>query len=118
VRTKRARKKKLTVAFHFQFGNRAGWDCESCRRNGLEEKRRCGFLPSGRRGTPKIVWARRDARTEECPTSFITGDSLALVEEFFVRRRLGIPYSIDMEARKTDAFLILRDKMESEERNG
>ena len=43
---------------------------------------------------------------------------MALLEEYFVRRRLGIPDSMDMEARKTDAFLILRDQMKGEERNG
>jgi hypothetical protein len=64
------------------------------------------------------VWARKNASADECPTSFVTGDSLALVEEFFVRRRLGIQQSVDMQARKTDAFLILQDEMESEERDG
>jgi hypothetical protein len=48
----------------------------------------------------------------------VTGESLALVEEFFVRRRLGIEDSIELEARKVDAFLILRDEMEREERDG
>jgi hypothetical protein len=123
VRSERARKKKLIVAFHFQSANarfvgRAGWDCESCRRNGLEVKRRCGFLPLKERGEPRIVWGRGQVQSQECPKSFITGDSLALLEEYFVRRRLGIPESLETEARKTDAFLILRDLMESEERNG
>ncbi len=56
--------------------------------------------------------------SEECPKSFVTGDSLALIEEFFVRRRLGIPESTETEARKIDAFVILRDLMEREERDG
>jgi hypothetical protein len=47
----------------------------------------------------------------------VTGHSLALVEEFLVRRRLGIQDSLDMPARKVDAFLILRDEMEREERD-
>jgi hypothetical protein len=118
VRAGRERKKKLTVAFHFQFSNRAGWNCDSCRQNGLETKRRCGFLPDEKRGEPRIVWGRKQTQSEECPKSFATGESLALVEEFFVRRRLGIGDSIDMEARKVDAFLILRDEMEREERDG
>jgi hypothetical protein len=123
VRVERARKKKLIVAFHFQLANaefagRAGWDCESCRRNGLEVKRRCGFLPEERRGEPRIVWGRRQVQSQECPKSFVTGDSIALLEEYFVRRRLGISDSMETEARKTDAFLILRDLMEWEERNG
>jgi len=81
-------------------------------------KRRCGFLPEEQRGEARTVWGRRQVQSQECPKSFVTGDSMALLEEYFVRRRLGIPDSIDTEARKTDAFLILRDQMEGEERNG
>ncbi len=43
---------------------------------------------------------------------------MALLEEFFVGRRLSIPDSLDTEARKADAFVILRDLMEREERDG
>lgn len=118
MRAGRERKKKLTVAFHFQFSNRAGWNCESCRQNGLETKRRCGFLLHEKRGEPRVVWGRKLTQSEECPKSFVTGESLALLEEFFVRRRLGIEDSTGMEARKVDAFLILRDEMEREERDG
>lgn len=98
--------------------NRAGWNCDSCRRHGLEAKRRCGFLPEARRGESRIVWGRKHIHTEECPKSLVTGESLALLEEFFVRRRLGMDYSPEIEARKVDAFLILRDEMEREERDG
>ena len=121
------RKKKLIVAFHFVTANQqsagisagqAGWNCGNCRENGLETKRRCGFLPEEKRGEPRIVWGRKQTQAEECPKSLITGASLALLEEFFVRRRLGIPDSLEMEARKVDAFLILRDEMEREERDG
>jgi hypothetical protein len=111
-------KKKLIVAFHFQFANRAGWDCDACRKNGLEAKRRCGFLPAENRAEPRAVWGRKRARTEECPKSFVTGESLALLEEFFVRRRLGMADGMDTPARKVDAFLILREEMEREEKDG
>ena len=127
------RKKKLIVAFHFvtanrQFvgisGDRAGWNCGSCRQHGLEIKRRCGFLPEEKRGEPRTVWGRGQTQTDECPKSLVTGKSLALIEEFFVRLRLGMSYSpgmqdlLEMEARKVDAFLILRDEIEREERDG
>ena len=55
---------------------------------------------------------------DECPKSLVTGESLSLLEEFFVRRRLEIPDSLDLEARKVEAFLILRDLMEKEQRSG
>jgi hypothetical protein len=48
----------------------------------------------------------------------VTGDSLALLEKFFVRMRLGIPDSMNTAAREIDAFLILRDELEREQRNG
>jgi hypothetical protein len=122
VRSQRTRKKKLIVAFHFQAatverGGRTGWDCENCRRNGLERKRRCGFLPAELRGEPRIVWGRRQMRIEECPKSFITAESLAAIEEYFVTRQLGIPDSLDTEARKVDAFLLLKDLIVKEERD-
>ncbi len=123
MRVGRERKKKLIVAFHFtvanrESANRAGWNCESCRQHGLETRRRCGFLPEEKRGEPHIVWGRKQTQAEECPKSLITGASMALIEEFFVRRRLGIQDSLEMEARKVDAFLILRDETEREERDG
>jgi len=65
-----------------------------------------------------MVWARKRARAEECPKSFVTGASMALLEEFFVRRRLGMADGMDMPARKVDAFLILREEMEREEKDG
>jgi hypothetical protein len=117
VRSERRRNKKLIVAFHFQFANRAGWNCDACRKNGLEKKRRCGFLTEEERGEPRLVWARKRARAEECPKSLVTGESLSLVEEFFIRRRLGMADTLKMAARKVDAFVILRGEMEREERD-
>ena len=91
----------------------------SCRHHGLEAKRRCGFLPDEKRGEPRIIWGRRQTQAEECPKSLVTGESMALLEEFFVRRRLGSNEPLEeMPARKVDAFLILRDEMEREERDG
>jgi hypothetical protein len=118
VRPGCGRKKKLIVAFHFQFANQSGWNCDTCRRNGLESKRRCGFIAEELRGEQRIVWGRRQVHTEECPRSFIRGGSTSLVEEFIVRRRLGIGDTLDLDAKKVDAFLILREQMEREEADG
>ena len=117
MRSERNRNKKLIVAFHFQFANRAGWNCDACRKNGLEKKRRCGFLPEQERGEPRLVWVRKNAQAEECPKSLVTGESLGLVEEFFVRRHLGLADTLEMAARKVDALVILRREMEFEERD-
>jgi len=63
------------------------------------------------------VWARKRAQAEECPKSLVTGESLSLVEEFFVRRQLGMADTLEIAARKVDAFVILRGEMEREERD-
>lgn len=118
MRPERVRKKKLIVAFHFQFANQSGWNCDTCRRNGLESKRRCGFIAEELRAAPHIVWGRKQVHTEECPRSFIRGESTALVEEFAVRRRLSIGSTLDLDARKADAFLILQEQMEREQADG
>jgi hypothetical protein len=47
----------------------------------------------------------------------VTAESLSLLEEFFVRRRLGISDGMETPGRKIDAFLILREEMEREERD-
>lgn len=84
----------------------------------MDVKRRCGFLPATLRGEPRIVWGRGQTHLDECPKSFVTGASLSMLEDFFVSRALGIPSSVDIPARTADAFLILREQLEREERNG
>jgi hypothetical protein len=101
-----------------QLAGRTGWDCESCRKHGLEVSRRCGFIPEEQRGAARVVWGRKQVQSQECPTSFVTGASMVLLEEFLVRRRLGMHESVETEARKVDGFLILREQMEREERDG
>jgi hypothetical protein len=53
-----------------------------------------------------------------CPKSYITGDSITLVEEYFVRRRVGRPNLEEMAARTADAFLILEEAVEMEMKHG
>lgn len=70
----------------------------------------------GQAGSP-VVWGRRQITAKECPKSLVNGELLSLLEEFLVLRRLGLPVSLDTEARKVDAFLILKEQMEREERD-
>ena len=64
------------------------------------------------------VWARKDVAIQTCPTSYITAESQALVEEFFVRRRLhGIEFS-KLSARQVEAFLILEQALALEMNDG
>jgi len=75
-------------------------------------------LPPDKRGEPRIVWGRAQVHTDECPKSLITGDSLALLDEYFVSRALNFDLTNESPARTVDAFLILREQTEREERNG
>jgi hypothetical protein len=64
------------------------------------------------------VWARKDVSVRTCPTSYISPESEALVEEFFVRRRLG---AVDLErltARQVEAFVILEQALAREMNDG
>jgi hypothetical protein len=107
VRVDGRRKKKLTVAFHFQSSNQAAWKCDECRSRGLESRRRCGFLPAERRGEKKLVWARGRVWTEECPKSAITPQSLEWIEKFLTWKFAGGGAIWDWPARDADAILTL-----------
>jgi hypothetical protein len=111
VRLVGSRKKKLIVALHFQFSNQSGWECATCRKAGLEMKRRCGWIPRALETPERIIWARSKASTTICPKSFIAAQSLAWIEEYLVRRKLGQKGTGDQEARKVDAFLILEQEL-------
>jgi hypothetical protein len=109
--TRRSRTKKLIVAFHFQFANQAGWECDACRKAGLEKKRRCGYLiglPQSNNGSP--VWARKRVAVETCPRSYVSAESHALVEEFLVLRRLGGLQATELSAKQVEAFAILESE--------
>jgi hypothetical protein len=99
------------VAFHFQFANQAGWKCDACRRNGLDVKRRCGWLGVKPEG---VVWARKDVVIGSCPKSYVTAQSEGLVEEFFVRRRLGGLGIEGLSARQAEAFVVLEQALAGE----
>ncbi len=109
MRADAARIKKLRVAFHFQFSNPAGWRCDECRKNGLEAKRRCGWLRLNTE--PRVVWARGSVATDVCPKSCITGESKAWLDEFQAWKRLGYPDARTLSARDAHAMLILEQEL-------
>ncbi len=116
------RTKKLIVAFHFQQSNQAAWRCDECRRRGLEERRRCGFLPESRRGERRIVWARGRASTDECPKSAVSAQSLEWIERFltwkFSAKFAGGGELWDWTARDADAVLILEREWRDGQQSG
>ena len=54
----------------------------------------------------------------ECPKSYITPESVTLVEEFFVRRRFGGIDFDKLTARQADAFTLLENEFASERNDG
>lgn len=64
------------------------------------------------------MWARADVATETCPKSYITAESMGLVEEFLVRRRLGGLELEEPTARQVEAFLILDKALAREMKHG
>jgi hypothetical protein len=63
---------------------------------------------------PRLVWARRGVSLETCPKPYITAESLSLVEEFFVRRRLRSLDDKDLSARQVQAYMILEQELSAE----
>jgi hypothetical protein len=118
VRTKRGGKKKLIVAFHFQFGNKAGWSCDTCRAKGLERKRRCGWLSHDETASSAIVWARGRTVLATCPTSFITSESIALLEEFHAWKLLGAGDCYRLPARLVEAIFVLENELRTAATDG
>ncbi len=114
------RKKKLVVAFHFQFSNQAAWRCDTCRKSGLESKRRCGWLPRGDGDAAQgvVVWARRRVSIATCPKSYVTGDSIAFLEQFYAWKLFGHTDPNLLPARTVDAFCVLEKELAEERANG
>jgi hypothetical protein len=60
------------------------------------------------------VWVRKDITLFTCPKSYITSYSETLVEEFFVRRRLGAIDFSELSAKQVEAFAILEKALTAE----
>ena len=108
------RKKKLIVALPFQFSRQAGWECATCRKSGLEQKRRCGWMAMVRELPAQVVWASGSVAIDVCPKSFVTAQSMAWVETYLVRRKLAHKGIDGLTARDVEAFLILEHEIEEQ----
>ena len=64
-----------------------------------------------------MVWARGGVAVARCPRSVVTAESLGLVEEFMIWKRVG-PAVGELTARQVEAFVILENAAEQEKRNG
>lgn len=64
------------------------------------------------------MWARKDAVLFTCPKSYVTSGSETLVEEFFVRRRMGAIDFSELNARQVEAFALLENALTLEIKDG
>lgn len=92
------------------MGSPAGWRCGDCRKQGLEARRGCGWL-DGERGA-RIVWGDGEVVSRECPTSAITGASVAWLELYGAFRVLGGAAMGEWTARDAEAMALLREEWE------
>jgi hypothetical protein len=114
----RGRAKKLIVAFHFHRSRQAGWKCDTCRKNGLDKKRRCGFLPLESRGPVVTVWTGGGVGVTECPKPIISAFSLMCLEGFFAMKLGGGSRSWDaVWAKVIDGWQVLAEELRKEEQN-
>ena len=111
-------KKKLIVAFHFQLSNASAWKCDTCRKQGLEMTRRCGWLATAHEAPARVVWIRGPIATDECPKSLITPQSVGWLEEFFIFKRLQQQFPQDLNTRQIEAFLVLEEQLVLERDRG
>lgn len=67
---------------------------------------------------PSVIWARNGVATTVCPKSYITPRSMAWLEEYLVRRKLGQRGTEGLDARQVEAFLILEHELAAEAQHG
>lgn len=89
-----------------------------CRRSGLEQSRRCGWLGYADEPKGPPVWARKNVALHTCPKSFVTSECQSLVEEFLVRRRFGAIDIRDLSAKQVEAFALLERELSAETKDG
>ena len=62
----------------------------------------------------RVVWASGSVAIEVCPKSFVTAQSMAWIETYLVRRKLGQKGIDGLTAREVEAFLILEHEIEEQ----
>jgi hypothetical protein len=72
-------------------------------------------LPAEQWGPRKVVWARKQIAVEECPRSYVTPESEALLEEFHAFRVFGCGDVQSVPARLVDAICVLEQEVRSEQ---
>ena len=89
-----------------------------CRKSGLERRRRCGWLENDGSSPAPTVWARGRVSLTSCPTSYISAESIALLEEFHAWKLLGAKSFYDLPARLVEAIFVLEKELSAERSDG
>jgi hypothetical protein len=88
-----------------------------CRRQGLEQRRRCGWK-GGLSPVRGLVWARGAVTADACPKSIITAEMLRWIDEYYVWKLSGRTDLRRYPARMAEAFLVLEQELRAEQNNG
>lgn len=65
-----------------------------------------------------MVWARGGVALSVCPVSYVTADSIAILEEFLARKLLSSPGDIlEMRGKTVDGFQALESELAGEKAN-
>jgi hypothetical protein len=65
-----------------------------------------------------IVWARGRTTLDTCPTSYVTPESVALLEEFHAWKLLGTHGFYELPARLVEAIFILENELRAMSNDG
>jgi hypothetical protein len=60
------------------------------------------------------VWARARVSVSSCPVSYITSESMSLLEEYYVWKVVGQADCYDLPARLVDAIFVLENELRME----
>ncbi len=75
-------------------------------------------MEAARATEARVVWARAGVATNECPKSYVSGESRGWLDEFQAWKRLGYPDPRTLSAREVHAMLILEQEHLSEVKRG
>lgn len=84
----------------------------------MDRKRRCGYLPTERKGPLVTVWTGGGVGVTECPKPIITAYSLMCLEGLFALKLGARAESWDVVlAKVVDAWQVLTEELRKEEQN-
>ncbi len=65
-----------------------------------------------------MVWAGGRVSIETCPTSYVSAESIALLEEFYAWKLLGVGSVYNLPARLVEAIFVLEKELRTEINDG